>query len=260
LFIFGVKNYDCFMLIFFSFSFFLEKYLILLMYCFIMYWPTDNSDILSLYTCLLLKSTSSKCFRWHVYCSNPHCQSVSDDMSTVEIHIVKVFPLTMSTVEIHIVNVFPLTCLLLKSTLSMCFHWHVYCWNPHCQSVSIDMSTVEIHKYQRASDDMSTVEIHIIKVFPLTFQQLKSTNIKVLLMTMSTVEIHIVKVFPLTCQRLKSTNIKVLLMTCLLLKSTSSKCFRWHVNGWNPQISKCFWWHVYWWNPHDKVYPLTCLL
>ena len=156
LFIFGVKNYDCFMLIFFSFSFFLEKYLILLMYCFIMYWPTDNSDILSLYTCLLLKSTSSKCFRWHVYCSNPHRQSVSVDMSTVEIHIVKVLPLT--------------------------------------------------------------------------------------------------------CQWLKSTNIKEPLMTCLLLKSTSSKCFRWHVNGWNPQISKCFWRHVYWWNPHDKVYPLTCLL
>jgi hypothetical protein len=25
------------------------QYLILLMYCFIMYWPTDNSDILHLY-------------------------------------------------------------------------------------------------------------------------------------------------------------------------------------------------------------------
>jgi hypothetical protein len=108
-------------------------------------------------------------------------------MSTVEIHIVKVFPLTcllfkstsskcfcwhvycwnphcqsvsddMSTVEIHIVEVFPL-----KSTLSMCFHWHVYCWNPHHQSVSVDMSTVEIHKYQSASDDMSTGEIHTTK-------------------------------------------------------------------------------------------------
>ena len=35
---------------FFSLSFFLVKYLILLMFCFIMYWPTDNSDILRLYT------------------------------------------------------------------------------------------------------------------------------------------------------------------------------------------------------------------
>jgi hypothetical protein len=43
LFIFCVKNYDCFM--FFSLSFFLIKYLILLMFCFIMYWPTDNFDI-----------------------------------------------------------------------------------------------------------------------------------------------------------------------------------------------------------------------
>jgi hypothetical protein len=109
-------------------------------------------------TCLLLKSTLSKCFWWHVYCWNPHCRSVS--------------------VEIHIVNVFPLTCLLLKSTLSKCFHWHVngwnpqiskslwwhvYCWNPHHQSVSVDMSTVEIHKYQSASDDMSTGEIHTTK-------------------------------------------------------------------------------------------------
>ena len=34
---------------FFSLSFFLVKYLILLMFCFIMYWPTDNSDILRLY-------------------------------------------------------------------------------------------------------------------------------------------------------------------------------------------------------------------
>ena len=160
------------------------------MYCFIMYWPTDNSDILSLYTCLLLKSTSSKCFRWHVYCSNPHRQSVSVDMSTVEIHIVKVFLMTCLLLKSTLSKVFPLTCLLLKSTLSMCFHWHVYCWNPHCQSASIDMSMAEIHKYQRASDDMSTVEIHIIKVYPLT------------------------------CQRLKSTNIKVLLTTCLLVKST----------------------------------------
>ena len=129
-------------------------------------------------TCLLFKSTSSKCFCWHVYCWNPHCQSVSDDMSTVEIHIVKSVSVDMSTVEIHIVNVFPLTCLLLKSTLSKCFHWHVngwnpqiskslwwhvYCWNPHHQSVSVDMSTVEIHKYQSASDDMSTGEIHTTK-------------------------------------------------------------------------------------------------
>jgi hypothetical protein len=29
-------------------EFFLVKYLILLMFCFIMYWPTDNSDILCL--------------------------------------------------------------------------------------------------------------------------------------------------------------------------------------------------------------------
>jgi hypothetical protein len=35
---------------FFSHSFFLVKYLILLMFCFIMYWPTDNSDILRLYS------------------------------------------------------------------------------------------------------------------------------------------------------------------------------------------------------------------
>lgn len=35
---------------FFSLSFFLVKYLILLMFCFIMYWPTDNSDILRLYS------------------------------------------------------------------------------------------------------------------------------------------------------------------------------------------------------------------
>ena len=34
---------------FFSLSLFLVKYLILLMFCFIMYWPTDNSDILRLY-------------------------------------------------------------------------------------------------------------------------------------------------------------------------------------------------------------------
>ena len=34
---------------FFSLSFFLVKYLILLKFCFIMYWPTDNSDILRLY-------------------------------------------------------------------------------------------------------------------------------------------------------------------------------------------------------------------
>jgi hypothetical protein len=133
------------------------------MYCFIMYWPTDNSDILSLYTCLLLKSTSSKCFRWHVYCSNPHRQSVSVDMSTVEIHIVKVFLMTCLLLKSTSSKVFPLTCLLLKSTLSMCFHWHVYCWNPHCQSASIDMSMVEIHKYQSASDDMSTGEIHTTK-------------------------------------------------------------------------------------------------
>ena len=50
LFIFGVKNYDCFMFIFFHIVFFLVKYLILLMFCFIMYWPTDNSDILRLYS------------------------------------------------------------------------------------------------------------------------------------------------------------------------------------------------------------------
>ena len=50
LFIFGVKNYDCFMFIFFHIFFFLVKYLILLMFCFIMYWPTDNSDILRLYS------------------------------------------------------------------------------------------------------------------------------------------------------------------------------------------------------------------
>jgi hypothetical protein len=30
-------------------EFFLVKYLIFLMFCFIMYWPTDNSDILRLY-------------------------------------------------------------------------------------------------------------------------------------------------------------------------------------------------------------------
>ena len=35
---------------FFSISFFLVNYLILLMFCFIMHWPTDNSDILRLYT------------------------------------------------------------------------------------------------------------------------------------------------------------------------------------------------------------------
>jgi hypothetical protein len=35
---------------FFSLSFFLVNYLILLMFCFIMHWPTDNSDILRLYT------------------------------------------------------------------------------------------------------------------------------------------------------------------------------------------------------------------
>jgi amino acid permease len=34
---------------FFHLFFFLVKYLILLMFCFIMYWPTDNSDILRLY-------------------------------------------------------------------------------------------------------------------------------------------------------------------------------------------------------------------
>ena len=199
------------------------------MYCFIMYWPTDNSDILSLYKCLLLKSTSSKCFRWHVYCSNPHRQSVSVDMSTVKIHIVKVFLMTCLLLKSTSSKVFPLTCLLLKSTLSMCFHWHVYCWNPHCQSVSDDMSTVEIHivkvfplkstlsmcfhwhvycwnpHCQSASIDMSMVEIH-------KYQRASDD--------MSTVEIHIIKVFPLTCQRLKSTNIKVLLTTCLLVKST----------------------------------------
>jgi hypothetical protein len=49
LFIFCVKNYDCFMFIFFHLVFFLVKYLILLMFCFIMYWPTDNSDILRHY-------------------------------------------------------------------------------------------------------------------------------------------------------------------------------------------------------------------
>ena len=49
LFNFCVKNYDCFMFIFFHLVFFLVKYLILLMFCFIMYWPTDNSDILRLY-------------------------------------------------------------------------------------------------------------------------------------------------------------------------------------------------------------------
>ena len=34
---------------FFSLIFFLVKYLILLMFCFIMYWPTENSDIIRLY-------------------------------------------------------------------------------------------------------------------------------------------------------------------------------------------------------------------
>ena len=34
---------------FFHLVFFLVKYSILLMFCFIMYWPTDNSDILRLY-------------------------------------------------------------------------------------------------------------------------------------------------------------------------------------------------------------------
>jgi hypothetical protein len=37
------------MFIFFHIVFFLVKYLILLMFCFIMYWSTDNSDILRLY-------------------------------------------------------------------------------------------------------------------------------------------------------------------------------------------------------------------
>jgi hypothetical protein len=35
---------------FFHLVFFLVKYLILLIFCFIMYWPTDNSDILRLYS------------------------------------------------------------------------------------------------------------------------------------------------------------------------------------------------------------------
>ena len=48
--IFVVKNYDCFMFIFISLSVFSSQILILLVFCFNMYWPTDNSDILRLYS------------------------------------------------------------------------------------------------------------------------------------------------------------------------------------------------------------------
>ena len=74
LFIFCVKNYDCFMFILFSFIFFLVKYLILLMFCYIMYWPTDNSDILRHYSELCWASgCESRCamlshWLWIIVC------------------------------------------------------------------------------------------------------------------------------------------------------------------------------------------------
>ena len=59
LFIFVVRNYDYFMLIFFHLVF-LVKYIILLMYCFITYWSTDKSDILCLYKLIKMNTLQKK--------------------------------------------------------------------------------------------------------------------------------------------------------------------------------------------------------
>jgi hypothetical protein len=94
-------------------------------------------------------------------------------------------------------SVFQMTYLLLKYTSIKLFLMTCNCWNLHV-IVFNDMSTVQI-QYCQCFYDMSTDEIHIC--------QSVSND-------MFSVEICICQVF---------------LMTCLLFKSTSSKCFWWHV-------------------------------